>query len=375
MQSFNFELKTKMVFGSGSALNLWEHIKSLDVDDVIFVVDKNVFYTDYFNKIFESVEDLSFNVSSVLYECPGEPTYDYLDRLYHENHTVFGHHDIIVAVGGGSVIDTAKGLAVLSTNLGPAIQYRGFPEKINKPIPVVAIPTTAGTGSEVTFNAVFIDTKEKKKLGINSKMNYPVLALLDPNLIITCPQKVMLSSALDALVHSVESYGATKSNELTRLFSRRALLHLRYSLPDLRNFDKLQDENKLRVASDLQLGAYYAGIALMNSGSGPAGAMSYVLGANFNVPHGLAGGVFLPHIIAFNEYRGFRYTDFSDEEINFISLFSKIDFDFNYLRQFGINESNIVVLLNGIETLQPAFDQNTIPFKVDDAKRIIRSML
>jgi len=373
MHSFDFELKTKMFFGIGESLNLGDHLKKLGYKTPVIVVDKNIFYSDYVDKIFDSLED--FDVRTVLYDLPGEPTYDYLDEVHSKNNPVFGNHDVIVGIGGGSVIDFAKGLAVLSTNLGPSLQYRGFPENINKPIPVVAIPTTAGTGSEVTYNAVFIDTKENKKLGINTKLNYPVLAILDPNLILSCPPKVMLSSALDALVHSVESYGATKSTELSRLFSRRALLHLRYSLPDLKNFEEMKEENQIRVASDLQLGAYYAGIALMNSGSGPAGALSYILGTQFNVPHGLAGGVFLPRIIEFNEDVGFRYSDFSDECINFNNFLSSIDFNFDDLRQFGVTEENIGVLLKGIETLQPAFDQNPVPFTVNDAKEIVKRMI
>ena len=375
MPPFNFELKTNVRFGVDKSSKLGDHLVELGFKNTVVIVDKNVYENYYVDDIYTGLDENDLSVHTIIYDEKGEPTYQYLDKVFYENKTAFGNLDCIVGIGGGSVLDTAKGLSVLSTNLGPSIQYRGFPTKLNKPIPVVAIPTTAGTGSEVTYNAVFVDLSSQKKLGINTKLNYPVLAILDPNLILSCPYKVMLSSGLDALVHAVESYGATKSNELSRLFSRRALLHFNYSLNRLSEWDTLDENSKLTLASDLQLGAYYAGIALMNSGSGPSGALSYILGTLFNVPHGLAGGVFLPKIIEFNTSKGFRYTDFQDEEYGFNYLFGSLAFKFNDLRQFGVTEENIEPLLKSVETLQPAFDQNPVPFTVEDAKTIIRSML
>ena len=212
MKPFNFELKTKMIFGIDEALILADHLTTMKYDSPVLLIDKNIFHSMQINDILSGLEDYNIDFRVIRYDLCGEPTYEYLDHLFNTNKPLFGNTDCIVGIGGGSVIDTAKGLAVLSTNLGPAIQYRGFPTHINKPIPVIAIPTTAGTGSEVTYNAVFIDSITKKKLGINTKHNYPVLAILDPTLITTCPYNVALSSALDALVHSVESFGTTKSS-------------------------------------------------------------------------------------------------------------------------------------------------------------------
>jgi alcohol dehydrogenase len=371
MQSFNFELKTKMFFGIGESLNLGDHLKKLGYKTPVIVVDKNIFYSSYVDRIFDSLED--FDVKTILYEFPGEPTYEYLDTVFNNYKKTFGNLDVIVGIGGGSVIDFAKGLAVLSTNLGPALSYRGFPEKLNKPIPVVAIPTTAGTGSEVTYNAVFIESKEKKKLGINTKLNYPVLAILDPNLIVTCPKKVLLSSALDALVHSVECFNSP--NELTRWFARRAVRYLFDSIPEISNWDTLETDKKLNISSKLQIGAYLAGASIINGGGGPSSAMSYPLGTQFNVPHGFAGGIFLPHIIQFNQEHNIRYPDPLDEEYNFKYFFDRIDFNFNDLTQFGVTEFNVHLLLDKLGGLKGAFDLNPVKFTTEDATNIIRSMI
>jgi len=156
------------------------------------------------------------------------------------------------------------------------------------------------------------------------------------------------------------------------MFSYKALLLT------LNNLAKSVTEKDMFYKSNMMLGAYLAGIGLMNSGSGPAGAMSYILGPNFNVPHGLAGAVFLPQLVAHNEIRDFWYFDDGDEfELysKLIMLYDSLGVNFKSLKQFGVTESNVDILLKGVETLQPAFNQNPVPFTVEDAKEIIWRMV
>lgn len=141
-------------------------------------------------------------------------------------------------------------------NPGKAINYRGFPTDINIPLPVIAIPTTAGTASEVTFNAVFINLEEKKKLGINTTHNFPALAILDPRVLLGCPKGVTLSSGMDALTHALESYVACQSNYLTRIFAREAFKLIFINLPKV-----LKDSQDIVAWADMQMGAYLAGIS------------------------------------------------------------------------------------------------------------------
>jgi alcohol dehydrogenase len=359
---FEFKLKTHVVFGVEEALKLNEHLKGYK--KIGIVVDKAVEKTGYWQRIYYRMSSLPID-SILLYDF-GEPTYTLLEQKREQ----FKNIDIIVGIGGGSVIDFAKGLSFLTTNPKHAIEYRGFPTNVNKPTPVIAIPTTAGTGSEVTYNAVFIEEKEQKKLGINTTLNFPTLAILDPLLVQSCPFSVSVSSGLDALTHAVESYGATKSNTITRALSKEALNLL---IPSL---DKLYgNQSDLTICSNLMIGAYLAGVALMNSGSGPAGAMSYILGPKFNVPHGLAGAVFLPHIVKHNESYDFKYDNRNSFSDYLSHLFAKLYVDCDNLSQFNINESNVDILLKGVESLQPAFNQNPVPFSIENAKEIIRGMI
>jgi len=364
VKPFEFELKTKIKFGIGESSRLPIYLEELGYKKIGLVVDGHV---EKNNQCIQLLNETVGSFDAQVYSyVGGEPTYEMLeqDRNFFEKDI-----DCIIGVGGGSVIDYAKGLALLLTNAPkPAIFYRGFPTNLNKPKPVIAIPTTAGTGSEVTYNAVFISSPDSKKLGINTKLNFPVLALLDPLLIQSCPKSVMISSGMDALTHAIESYGATKSNDVTRMFSVNAMELL------LDNLKSIDSETNINVCVNLQLGAYLAGIALMNSGSGPAGAMSYILGAKFHIPHGLAGAVFLPHIVDYNVKHGFKYpTDMAPTVFDICNI---LDIPYNNLGKFGIqNDGDLKILLDGIETLQPAFDQNPVKFTVEDAKEIVKEMI
>jgi alcohol dehydrogenase len=363
-----FEVKTHVLSGQGEALRLEHHMQKNNLKKPFLIIDRGVFNSSYGKEFMES-----FNPSSYLVYSEREPTYQLLEEYRSE--PIKYHSQSIVGVGGGSVIDFAKGLAFLAKNDRPAIDYRGFPKNHMKPLPIVAIPTTAGTGSEVTYNAVFVDEKTKKKMGINTKECFPALSILDPNFIQSCPREATISAGLDALTHAIESYGATKSTILTRAISESAIKIL------IRNLSYIDSiGTHITYAEKLQYGAYLAGLALMNSGSGPSGALSYILGPKFNIPHGIAGAIFLPYVTELNEAYGVTYPEVFKGKSNRLTydifdLYDKIKFKYKSLKPYGVNEENVHILLEGAETLQTAFNQNPVPFNVENAKNIIRRLL
>jgi len=385
---FEFNLRTKTRFGVGLATKLGEYLEELSFSRVGIIIDSGVQKTDYGRKVLENIEEREFDAVKVwIYDLGAEPDYDSLDMV---KPIFIGENsiplvDCFVGIGGGSVIDFAKGLATLVVNPGKAMEYRGFPKNLNPSLPTIAVPTTAGTGSEVTYNAVFINWHDKKKLGINTIYNFPVLAILDPKLTLSCPKSVTVSAGADALVHALESYTARQSNSLTRIFAREAFKMIFNNLSKVLGYP-----SNIEIRANLQLGAYLAGISLMNSGSGPAGALSYPLGVHFRVPHGYAGGVFLPHIIKFNVEKGYDYSELYDlienvdkskrkEEKN--HLFSQKLFKLcdsleipSSLSSFGVSESNIDILLKETENLGKAFAQNPIPFSVENGKKLLMEM-
>ena len=135
--------------------------------------------------------------------------------------------DVFIGIGGGSALDMAKGLSVLYTNLKKAISYRGFEKFTNPILPIIAIPTTAGTGSEITPNASFIDSIEKKKMGINGEAIRPSYAILDPELTLTCPKFPSLSAqGLMSLVHASEAFVAKKAIQWLNFLQKKVLILL-----------------------------------------------------------------------------------------------------------------------------------------------------
>lgn len=385
IDNFEFNLKTKVKFGAEEGLNLGKYLKELKIQRPGIIVDSGIAGLNYTEQILENVKKENFNFIKVwIYDLKFEPDYDSLDKIKLEFLDKDSRPlvDCFVGIGGGSVIDFAKGLATLVVNLEESRKYRGFPTNINPSFPTIALPTTAGTASEVTYNAVFIDWKENKKLGINTMYNFPVLAILDPKLTISCPDKVSVSSGMDALTHALESYVNTKANSLTRIFSKEAFKLIFNNLGKV-----LNDPQNLEIRTNLQLGAYLAGISLMNSGSGPAGALSYILGTYFKVPHGIAGALFLPYIIEFNAKRDYDYSELYDliEGVDksvakneksklfsqkFFELCQKIGVPSN-LKEFGVNENNLNILLEEVKNLEKAFSQNPIPFSVEEGKNLL----
>jgi alcohol dehydrogenase class IV len=384
-----FELKTKTRFGIGEALLLGQCLKELKFKKIGIIVDLGVYKTSYFKEILEGIKKEGFDKVKVWeYDLAGEPDYDSLDRI--KLKFMEGNSkplvDCFVGVGGGSVIDFAKGLATLVQNHGQSRNYRGFPVGINPSLPTVALPTTAGTGSEVTFNAVFIDWKEKKKLGINTKYNFPVLAIVDPKLTLSCPREALVSSAIDALVHNLEGYVSKKADILTRIFAKEGFGLAFNSLPKVMN-----NLNDLESRLNLQLGAYFGGLTLLGSGGGVTGALSYALGVNFKVPHGLAGGMFLPYVVRYNVKGGYDYSQFydvikgADKSFNkrkknqifserLFRLWKKVGVPLG-LKDFGVNGENVSLLLKEIENFEKAFAQNPVPFSVEEGKKLILALI
>ena len=206
-----------------------------------------------------------------------------------------GKYDLIVGVGGGSSMDIASATSVLLTNPGTVSDYLGINLVKNPGVPTFLIPTTAGTGAEVTPNAILTDTKEKLKKAIVSPYILPRAAIVDPLLTLSMPPRVTAFSGLDALAHAVEAFTSVNATILTDLFAKEAIILIGRSLRTA----AAKGEN-LEARYDMAIGSLYAGIALANAGVTAVHALAYPLGGEFNVPHGIANGLLLPFVMEFN---------------------------------------------------------------------------
>lgn len=383
MKKFRFKLKTDLRFGEGEADNLGEYICSLKFQTCAVIVDSGV---RRHPKILQSITSLkNAGITHDIYiNSAVEPDYDFLDEF--KKPFLQKDYDCIIGIGGGSTLDLTKGIATLAKNEGPSLTYRGFPDLNHRPIPVVAIPTTAGTGSEVTYNAVFTDSKQKKKLGINSELNHPVLTIVDPLITLDCPKSVSVSSGVDALVHTLESYVHKNHTPISRMYSKEAFRCL------FNNLNKLLDKSdNVEVRGGLALGAYLAGAALINAGSGPSGAFSYPLGTYYKVPHGYAGAVFIPEITRINVEKGYRdYATLYDmiegadlsltvDEKNkafageVSALMEKLGVP-EKLAEFGLKDEDIEFMVDQYDVLKAAVDQNPIEITKEDVRKMMNKV-
>lgn len=382
-KAFRFKVSTNLRFGIGESEKLGEEIKDLGFSKPAAIVDQGVFSNPQILKTIESIRTAGF--SPDVYKMTAvEPDYDYLEE--YKKQFLGKGYDCLIGIGGGSAMDLTKGIATLITNEGSAISFRGFPKLKNRPLPNIAIPTTAGTASEATYNAVFTDSKEKKKLGINSTLNFPAAAIIDPLITVNCPKNVTVSSGADALVHTMESYVHKNHTSVSRMYSKEAFRLLYNGL--MKVLDAPADVN---IRGDIALGAYLAGIALINAGSGPSGAFSYPLGAVYKVPHGYAGAMFLPSITRINVEKG--YTDYdslydliegSDVSLGkkdknkkladaIDTLMKKLDVPVS-MSHFGLAAKDIDFMVSQYDVLKAAIDQNPIEITKADAEKMMRKL-
>lgn len=381
--TFFFQLDNRLHYGVGWSRGLGDYVKGLGWHHVALLVDEGVaLHSPYYAEIKPLLEAAVDEVIEFRLRGNEEPSYDYLDELAGKLRQV-PKLDGIVAIGGGSALDSAKALACLRTNSGPALQYRGFDNVKIPPVPSICIPSTAGTGSEVTINAVFTDKAEQRKLGINGKYLNATYAVLDAEWTMSAPSSVAISSGMDALVHTLESFMTGNANPLTRALNREAFRLLYTNLPSL--VDAPTDKNARQA---LLLGSYLAAAGLFNSGSGIAGALSYPIGVHFKVPHGIAGGIFIASVVDFNVERGwFDYAELLDivephpdwsaerKAKRFAECMHALAAHLGVpktLEKWGITRKNLDHVASLVAPLQGAFNQNPIPFSGDtDARAML----
>jgi len=374
-EEFNFQQHTNLQYGIGISKTLGSFINSLNYRNILVLVDTGVQNTRYFETVRNNISNNVDFLEVFSIRCSEEPDYTYLDEIAQKARKI-ETLDLIIGIGGGTCMDISKGVAILKTNSGNGIDYRGFDKVINQGIPTILIPTTAGTGSEATINAVFIDKIEKRKLGINGKFLNATYAVLDSEWTLTCPEFAAVSSGMDALTHTLESYCCKQSNLLTKNISKQAFKLLYENLPCLTN-----DPKNKEMRQKLLLGSYLAGIALFNSGSGIAGALSYPIGVHYKVPHGMGGAIFLASVIEYNIENGYyEYADLykivepgnnlSEKEASkqFLKIIQNLSEILNvpkYLNQWGITKENVNETAKLMISLQGAFDQNPVRFQAE----------
>jgi alcohol dehydrogenase len=292
LPGFDYQPLTRVVFGAGALARLGDLVRELGGTRVLLVTDPGLEAAGHPQRAVASLQAAALEVFVFDGVEENPTTRNVQSGLAHaEAHQI----DFLVAVGGGSSMDCAKGINFLLTNGGCMADYRGFNKATEPMLPSIAVPATAGTGSEAQSYALIADDETHMKMACGDRKAAFRVAILDPEVTVSQPPKVTAITGIDALSHALESYVATTRNPLSQLFAREAWRLLEPNLETV-----LREPARLDARGAMQLGAHFAGIAIENSMLGACHACANPLTAHYGVTHGIAIGVMLPHVIRFN---------------------------------------------------------------------------
>ena len=292
MKHFSFSIPQNVYFGWGSLGDLSDVAAKIDAKKAFIVSGPHLKKAGYVELCAEKLKQAGIDSESFT-ETEGNPSTDTVEKAA-EKFKESGAQ-MIVAFGGGSPLDVAKAVAVLGTYGGKITDYEGVGKVPGPVVPMLAIPTTAGTGSEVTSFSVITDHSRDYKLTVGSTYLLPEYVILDPELITTVPMKTAAYCGVDAMVHALESYISLAASPFSEMMSLKALELIGANIKAY-----VEDRKDRKAAEAMLLGSLFAGIAFSHARLGDVHAMSHPVSAFFDVPHGLANAVLLPTVVEFN---------------------------------------------------------------------------
>jgi alcohol dehydrogenase len=302
MIPFDFQPRTRVVFGSGTLSRLGELARELGCSRVLLVADPGIVAAGHVARADASLRDAA--IGTMLFDA-FDANPDSAMVAAGAARAAASGIDSIVALGGGSSLDCAKGINFVLTNGGTMRDYRGFGKAAKPLLPMIGIPTTAGTGSDAQSYALISDATTHEKMACGDPKAAFRVAILDPALTVSQPRAVTAIAGYDALSHAVESYVTTKRTEISDLFARDAWQRLEVHYERV-----LHDPADLSARGAMLFGAHEAGLAIELSMLGATHACANPLTARYGTTHGVAIGVMLPHVVRWNAaHVGNRYAE------------------------------------------------------------------
>ena len=292
MYNYTFNLNSQIIFGQGSVNKIPNLISDFKCKNVIVVTDPGVVSAGILDKLTQIINQTDCNIY-IFDKVASDPSTKIIEEIF--RYARQNEIDLILAIGGGSPIDASKGVSLLFNNEGKLQDYAGVNKVKNKGIPLIAIPTTSGTGSEVTCFAVLSDLDANTKFTITSNLIVPDFAVLDPELTLSLPPKLTAATGLDALTHAIESYTSLISQPISDALALEAMSLLYKYLPRA-----VMNGGDLEARTNVMQAELMAGIAFNNAFLGLSHAIASPLGAHYHIPHGIANAIMLPYVLKFN---------------------------------------------------------------------------
>ena len=375
----------KIIAGAGSIEQIKEAVESFGVKNVVIITDKGVWETGLVARPKEILENAGIQVH-IINDTPPEPSVAQVNAIFAAAKQF--ECQLIVGIGGGSSMDTAKLVSLLLTN-GVELSdlVKGKAAITRRGVPTLMVPTTAGTGSEATPNAIVLVPEEELKVGIVSDKMVSDCVILDPEMTTGLPKHITANTGMDALCHAIECYISKKGNPFSDTFALKAISLISRSIRTAYN-----DGKNLQAREDMLLGACYGGISIATSSTTAVHALSYPLGGKYHIPHGLSNAILLPDVMKFNldvceeKFRDIAVAMGIDKtgctvrqsaEKMIENLYSMIE-DMNVkcdLREKGINEEVLPELIEAAAKVTRLLDNNPKVVTKDDMRDIYKKLL
>ncbi len=379
-----FRTTPRIVMGAGAVAQAGQEVRALGASSALVVTDQGVINAGILEKVEAALKAAKVRCQ-VFKEVSPDPRYEIVRRCL-EGLDGFRPRAVI-GLGGGSPIDIAKCVALMLANPGDIADYMGVDLAKKPGVPTLMIPTTAGTGSEVTPIAILSDEGEKLKKGVVSPYLFPRTALLDPELTLGLPPAVTAATGMDALIHAIEAYTSVNATGMSDMLAERAMELISDSLRTA-----YAQGSNLAARADMTEGSLLAGMAFANAGVTAVHAFAYPIGAEFHIPHGVANTLMLPAVMRFNlvgnlqkfaliaELMGEDTDGLSDREaaelaVEAVEVLAEDLQVPRSLSEFGVGESHLPGLAAGVMKVTRLLANNPRVMTQQDAEDIYRQVL
>ncbi|MDF2566152.1 MAG: alcohol dehydrogenase [Massilibacillus sp.] len=375
----------KIVAGAGCIEQIKDIVEDFEAKNVVVITDQGVWQTGLIDKPKKILEAAGVNVH-IINDTPPEPALEQVNAIF--NAAKNFECQMIIGIGGGSSMDTAKLVSLLLTNDVTLYDLvKGKTKFKRRGVPTLMIPTTAGTGSEATPNAIVLVPEEELKVGIVSEKMVCDCVILDPEMTVGLPKHITANTGMDALCHAIECYISKKANPFSDTFALKAINLISRSIRTAYN-----DGKNLQAREDMLLGATFGGISIATSSTTAVHALSYPLGGKYHIPHGLSNAILLPDVMKFNldvceekfkdiavamelDLTGCTTKQAAEKMIE--NLYSMIE-DMNVkcdLREKGINEDVLDDLIDAAAKVTRLLDNNPKVVTKEDMRAIYKKLL
>jgi alcohol dehydrogenase len=383
---YQFKTADHIIAGPHSIESLGDHLYLIDsnLETALIITQPTIKERGFVDKIVSQLAQKGIK-ADINVEILPEPTIGNIENVFQK--IANKNYDLLIGMGGGSVLDTTKIFSVLSTNDKSVKELLGTDLVEHQGTPTILIPTTSGTGAEVTPNAIVTLPEEELKVGIVSKYLLPKIVFIDPVLTVGLPRPITAATGMDAFTHSIESFISTKANPISDMFALESIRLISSSI-----VEAYQNGSSIEAREKMLIGSMYGGMALTSAGTAAVHALAYPLGGKFKIAHGVANSMLLPHVMEFNmdaiigrlsqvvEPMGIEIVGLTTEEKaqkvieRIVDWTNTLEIPQN-LKEYGVKEEDLTGLAVSASQVTRLLNNNPKELSLEDIEAIYRKLL